>query len=174
MLRWVRQSKAPTHPVQGALHTGSREVQAHDGIAGLRGTRRQASALHLGQSQVLLCFPGHKGNNVFMKTLFQKLAQRFGKQQMQPGDFILSPTPVHIYRAGNATGSLWGGWSSPTPDGTMLQDFQAKVSPSIPHPPTTLHPSFHWGTNVNYHVGWQVTPDVLPFTPSPKSVVLKL
>lgn len=100
-MRWVRHPKAPTHLVQGALHTGSGEVQAHDGIAGLRGTCRQPSALHLGQSQVLLCFPGYEGN-VFKKTLFQKLAQRFGKQQMQPGDFILNPTPMHIYRVGNA------------------------------------------------------------------------
>lgn len=36
------------------------------------------------------------------RKLFQKLAQRFGKQQMQPGDFILNPTPMHIYRVGNA------------------------------------------------------------------------
>lgn len=52
----------PTYSVQGALHTGSCKVQAHDCIAGFRGMCRQAITVHLGQSQVLLCFPGYKSN----------------------------------------------------------------------------------------------------------------
>lgn len=52
----------PTYSVQGALHTGSCEVQTHDCIAGFCGMCRQAITVHLGQPQVLLSFPGYKGN----------------------------------------------------------------------------------------------------------------
>lgn len=103
-----RHSMGPTYSVQGALHTGSRKVQAHDCIAGFRGMCRQAITVHLGQSQVLLCFPGHK-SNMLTKTLFQKVTQHFGQRWIQQGGFHSGPNSyARLCGGGKERHIFWG------------------------------------------------------------------
>lgn len=85
----------PTYPVQGALHTGSCKIQAHDRIAGFCGMCGQAIAVHLGQSQVLFCFPGCKGN--MLLKLFSRSLPNTLNNKYSLVDFILGVTLMQVY-----------------------------------------------------------------------------
>lgn len=121
------------YPVQGAAPAGSRQVQAHDGPAGLRGARGQAPTLEPRQPQVLLRFPGHKGDRPLNTLLHRLPSTAVGR--VPPGSEPVSPASP---RGAGATHVPWGGRGAADPDTTVLTHrLQAKAGSPIP-PQTAL------------------------------------